>query len=378
MSRKWHSRGFPLIVGWELTLACNLRCRHCASAAGLARENELSLDECLAICEQFPALLVQEVDFTGGEPLLKPGWEKIAARLRELGIATRLITNAIGLTPDTVSRMKDAGLASVGVSLDGMEATHDHVRARDGMFRLVIAGLERLVAAGLPPTVITAVNSLSISELPQVFYLLQSLGVHAWQIQPIFPSGRSSERPELQLDENQFLELGRFIAEWFPKGREVGLELRAADSCGYFTELATGPEWYGCNAGIAAVGIMSDGRIKGCLSMPDELADGDLRKNDLWDIWFRPGAFAYTRDYEYGKLGPNCAGCEHGDQCRGGCTSMSYTTTGRIQNDPFCFHAIRARQDRPASRRSSGVKSWWNSPARNMREAPRKMSPAHV
>jgi len=335
---------FPHIVGWELTLACNLRCRHCASTAGVPRANELSLDECLSTCEQFPALLVREVDFTGGEPLLMPGWDKIAAHLRKLGITTRLVTNGIGLTPDTVARMKDAGLASVGVSLDGMETTHDYVRAHDGMFQVVIAGLERLLAAGLHSTVITAVNSRSLSELPQVFRLLQSLGVPAWQIQPIFPSGRSSERPELQLDENQYLELGRFTAKWVPRGREVGLQLRAADSCGYFTELWTGPEWYGCNGGITAVGIMSDGRIKGCLSMPDELVDGNLRKNDLWDIWFRPGAFAYSRDYKNGRLGPNCAGCEQGDQCRGGCTSMSFTTTGRFNNDPYCYQAIRTRQ----------------------------------
>jgi len=78
--------------------------------------------------------------------------------------------------------------------------------------------------------------------------------------------------------------------------------------------------------------------------MPDELVDGDLRKNDLWDIWFRPGAFAYSRDYEDDMLGLNCAGCEHGEQCRGGCTSMSYTTTGLIHNDPFCFHGIRTRR----------------------------------
>ena len=61
--------GFPLIVGWELTLLCNLRCRHCGSSAALPRPNEtISLDESLALCDQFPALLVHEVDFTGGEP----------------------------------------------------------------------------------------------------------------------------------------------------------------------------------------------------------------------------------------------------------------------------------------------------------------------
>ena len=64
--------GFPFIVGWELTLACNMRCRHCASAAGLPRARELTLDEALALCDQFPALAVQEVDFTAASRSCAP------------------------------------------------------------------------------------------------------------------------------------------------------------------------------------------------------------------------------------------------------------------------------------------------------------------
>jgi radical SAM protein with 4Fe4S-binding SPASM domain len=336
--------GFPLIVGWELTLACNLRCRHCASAAGLPRQDELSVAECLAICDQFPSLLVQEVDFTGGEPLLKPGWEKIAARLRELGIPVRMVSNGLGITPDVVLRMKEAGLAGVGVSLDGLGATHDRVRALDGMFGTVIAALERLAGAGLAPTVITAVNALSLPELPRLLDLLSGIGVRAWQLQPIFPWGRSALATELHLTADHYLQLGAFVAEWEAKARDKGVELRPADSCGYFTELSRGPEWQGCSAGIAAVGIMSDGNVKGCLSMPDELTEGNLRANDLWDIWFREDAFSCTRAFAAGRLGPNCAGCEYGEQCRGGCSSMSYTTTGQFHNDPYCFHGIRVRR----------------------------------
>jgi radical SAM protein with 4Fe4S-binding SPASM domain len=322
--------GFPLIVGWEPTLACNLRCRHCASVAGLPRPNELSVAECLSICDQFPSLLVQEVDFTGGEPLLKLGWDRIAARLRDRGIAVRMVSNGLGITPDVVLRMKDAGLASVGVSLDGLGATHDRVRAREGMFATVVAALERLVDAELAPTVITAVNALNLPELPQLLDLLGPIGVCAWQIPPIFPSGRNSTAPELLFAADQYLQLGTFVAEWEAKARGKGIELRPADSCGYFTELSCGPEWQGCSAGIAAVGIMSDGRVKGCLSMPDELIEGDLRANDLWDIWFREDAFSFTRAFELGSLGPNCAGYEYGQQCGGGCSAMSYTATGRF------------------------------------------------
>ena len=133
---------FPYIVGWELTLACNLRCRHCASAAGLPRKEELTTEEALALCDQFPPLAVQEVDFTGGEPLMRPDWWRIAARVAELGITTRIVTNGIPLVPGTVARIRDVGISTVGVSLDGLEATHDDIRALPGLWRRVLAGIE--------------------------------------------------------------------------------------------------------------------------------------------------------------------------------------------------------------------------------------------
>lgn len=85
--------------------------------------------------------------------------------------------------------MKDSGLENVGVSVDGLETTHDYIRGLPGMFRRVVEGLERLVASGLKPTVITAVNSLNLRELEQILHSLQRVGVLAWQMQPIFPSG---------------------------------------------------------------------------------------------------------------------------------------------------------------------------------------------
>jgi len=123
--------GFPIVVGWELTLSCNLRCGHCASSAGLPRKEELSLAEALELCDQFPLLLVQEVDFTGGEPLLRTDWMEIAAHLRELQIPVRMVTNGL-LLKENVPLLKESGIATVGVSLDGLENTHDFIRRRQG------------------------------------------------------------------------------------------------------------------------------------------------------------------------------------------------------------------------------------------------------
>jgi radical SAM protein with 4Fe4S-binding SPASM domain len=334
--------GFPFVVGWELTLQCNLRCRHCGSSAGLPRENELSLDEALAICDQFPALLVQEVDFTGGEPLLRPDWWKIASRLRALGIATKVITNGISLSDAVIERIQDSGIRGVGISVDGLAETHENIRGHHGLFARVEAGIEKLQKANIPLTILTTVNALNIHELPAVFNWLRAWGIRNWQIQPIFHFGRFHESDNLRLSQSEYLQLGMFIKETWSTAEQIGLRMGPADSFGYFTDLdPRQPPWNGCPAGLLSCGITSDGRVKGCLSMPDELTVGDLRKNDLWDIWFHPDSFAFTRKFRVEDLGPNCQGCAMAEQCQCGCSSMSYGCTGSFHNDPYCFFRLK-------------------------------------
>jgi radical SAM protein with 4Fe4S-binding SPASM domain len=331
--------GFPNVIGLELTLACNLRCNHCASSAGHPRPNELSLDEILNICDQFPDLLVQEVDLTGGEPLLRSDWFRIATYLRELNIPVRMVSNGV-LLKENISRLVDAGIATVGISLDGLEATHDHIRERPGLFKQVLNGVEAALAADIPIAVITAVNNHNVSELPKLYTLLQRLGVRHWQIQPIFSRGRARET-ELNLSESSFLELGEFVHSHVASCGTVGFSIMPADGVGYFTELDTrDPAWQGCGAGMSACGITADGKVKGCLSFPDHLVEGDLRKRDLWSIWFDKTSFIYNRNFSPEDLGENCINCKFDEQCKGGCSVMSYASTQQFHNDPYCFHRI--------------------------------------
>jgi len=337
--------GFPHIVGWELTLACNLRCRHCASAAGPARPDELTTDEALALVDQFPALLVREVHFTGGEPLLRPDWWRIAERVRDRRIASRIVTNGSPLVPHVIERLRDVGIETVGISLDGLEATHDDVRQQPGLFRRVLTAIERVQEAGLAVGVITAVNAHNLAELPDLLRLLLSLEVGSWQLQPNLPQGRSQEATDLHLSPADYLALGAFFRNQRDQALEQGLRMVPADSLGYFTELdLADPPWRGCPAGIYSVGITSDGRVKGCLTMPDDLVEGNLREADLWEIWFRENAFPYTRAFALDQMGPLCRDCTWAEQCRGGCTSMSKVCSGCVHNDPYCFYGLGQRQ----------------------------------
>ena len=227
--------GFPLILGWELTLACNLCCQHCGSSASAPRPNELTIEESLAICDQLPALMVQEVDFTGGEPLLRPDWSKIATHLGKLGIRTKILTNGLALEKDTVARMKDAGIAGVGVSIDGLEATHDNIRSHKGLFQHAVAGIERVLDAGITVGVITTVNGLNINELQDLSEFLERLGVNTWQVQPIFPLGRGKNCSALHLSEQDYMQLGAFLKERDQNSVKSDLEVSPGDSFGYYT-----------------------------------------------------------------------------------------------------------------------------------------------
>jgi len=330
---------FPVVIGLEITLACNLHCMHCASSAGHPRQNELSTEEMLNLCDQFPDLLVQEVDFTGGEPLLRSDWFTVANHLRKLGIPVRIVSNGV-LLKDNVSRLIDAGVETIGVSLDGLETTHDRLREKKGLFKQIIHGIEAALTAGLPVAVLTAVNDNNVGELPALSAFLQKIGIRHWQVQPIFSRGRARET-SLNLSEGSFLELGRFVNSHITSCRAAGLNLMPADGIGYFTNMDTRDSaWQGCTAGVSTCGITADGKIKGCLSLPDHLVEGDLRERDLWSIWFDKNVFQYNRNFSLGDLGGNCTNCKFGAQCRGGCSVMSYAAGDKLHNDPFCFHRI--------------------------------------
>ena len=173
---------------------------------------------------------------------------------------------------------------------------------------------------------------------------LTGLGVKWWQLQPIFHFGRGGSAADLHLTEQQYLALGAFVLEYDSKARESGLEIAPADSYGYFTNYDfRQPPWGGCPAGRHGFGITSDGRIKGCLSFPDELTEGSVRDTDLWSLWFDPNRFAFSRGFTTAKLGPNCQGCDMAEQCRGGCSAMSYGCTGHFWDNPYCFKGIGKR-----------------------------------
>lgn len=341
---------FPLVIGWEITLKCNLRCLHCGSSAGLPRKNELTTKEALALCDQFPDLLVQEVDFTGGEPLLRMDWKEIALYLKDMGIRTNILSHGLDLTQGIVEEIIDSGITCIGLSIDGLRKNHDFIRGRDGAFDRTIQSIDLLNSIGFKFNIITTISSLNVCDLPGLLNLLLEHEVEYWRLQPLIPVGRVKDSKELFIESQSILELGNFIKQHKAEALKDDMEIISADGLQYLFEeekVETSRAWRGCPAGWSTCGITSDGKVKGCLAMPDELIEGDLRENDLWDIWFSPNSFSYNREFMIDHIGTNCKDCDMIEQCKGGCSINSYSATGFFHNDPYCYYMINKKKVSP-------------------------------
>ena len=195
-------------------------------------------------------------------------WPVVAKQLSNYGIQTRMVTNGT-LLQRNANLLAECGLKTIGVSIDGLEATHDKVRRRPGLFRTIVDGIKRVQSVGIPVAVITAVNNNNIEELPFLREFLGELGVGYWHVQPTFALGRAKKAGHLELSDSTFMALGDFVKRSKARRTPRDVEIVAADGLGYHHPLMTEDRaWKGCHAGLASCGITSDGNIKGCLSLP--------------------------------------------------------------------------------------------------------------
>lgn len=167
---------------WELTLRCNARCVHCGSDAGAPRADELSTDEALQVCDDLGALECEVVTFSGGEPLLRDDWERLARRLIARGAKVELISNGLLIDERMAARCAAAGLSSVSMSVDGDEGIHDGLRGVPGGFRKVLDAARCLRRAGVRVGAVTQVCRPNLHALPRIEDALVEAGFEGWQI----------------------------------------------------------------------------------------------------------------------------------------------------------------------------------------------------
>jgi radical SAM protein with 4Fe4S-binding SPASM domain len=321
-----------------------MKCIHCGSSAGRSRKNELTVDECLQVADDLLDMGCRHATFIGGEVFLYDGWEKIAKRFYDRGAGANIITNAFLFGRDQVDQIKYAHLTNVGISLDGMEENHNLVRNNSESFKRVLKAFQMLREENISIGVVTSLMDINYPDLEKLYHLLVDNKVSVWQIQLATAMGNMGARRNLLLDSARIPEITEFIRK--KRGLQE-MSVYAGDDIGYYDENemflrgrpGTISFWRGCQAGLSAIGIDSIGNVKGCESLySDEFIEGNLREESLEEIWCKEGNFAYNRQFDVNQLKGECADCDKGAVCRGGCRGSSYFTTGSHYENSYCCY----------------------------------------
>ena len=341
----------PIQAVWEITLACDLKCHHCGSRAGKARPRELSTEECLDLIDQLAAMGCREVNLIGGEAYLRRDWLELIRAIRAHGMVCAIQTGARNLTPRRIDRAVEAGLQSVGVSIDGLAEVHDRQRGVPGSFDKAMQALRELRRRGIPTQVNTQLNRLSVPDLRGLLGLLRDAGVNAWRFQLTVAMGRAADQHDWLLQPFEIPDVLDLCAELAEEGNAHGVSVLGGNNIGYYGPhheqlRALAPrlqgQLMGCGAGRFTLGVEADGAIKGCPSLPTgPYTGGNIRDLSLEQIWEHTDALSVRRHVRREDLWGFCRTCYYADVCQAGCTWTSHVLFGRPGNNPYCSYRAR-------------------------------------
>lgn len=304
-------------IFWECTLRCNLNCRHCGSdcRSSSTVPDMPAADFLTAVDRITPHVNPNKVMvvITGGEALCRKDLEDVGRELYKRGYPWGIVTNGMLLTAERMRSLVRAGLRSITLSLDGFEEQHNAIRRNPNSWRNAVRALEVITSTkGINYDVVTCVSRDNYSQLADFKEFLIEKGCKAWRLFTIFPVGRAAEDEALQLPAEDYRGLMDFIASTRKEGR-----IKCNYACEGFLgdyEAEVRDNFFGCQAGVGIVGIKVDGAISGCTSIRAGFDQGNIYKDDIWEVW--QNRFEPFRNREWAHKG-ECKDCKMWRYCEG-------------------------------------------------------------
>lgn len=328
----------PSSIFWEVTSACNLQCLHCVVDAGRKIKGELSTERCFTLAEELAASGVQDVAFSGGEPLLHPDFFEIAEKVRKLGMNIQLATNGTLVTPQVARALMDLD-ANVQVSLDGSTPEiHDVLRPGQNAFMRSIEGIKALVAAGHQITIGTVLSTVNINDIPAIVELAEQLGAATFRLIPFIPKGRGEFHRDMEVPPSQVKEVVRFLHNM--RGRRrinfAPLEFEEMLDGGVCPDYPSPDMSLKCGGAVVYATITPNGEVLPCHFFEGVRAD-NVQSHAFSDIWYRSRFLNYFRHLTVSDLYGNCSTCTWLYRCTGSCRAGSHAKGDIFAGNKACW-----------------------------------------
>lgn len=253
---------FADIVYLELTRGCNLRCKHCLNDSGEIMANQLNNEEFEKLINDLAKAGIQEIRFTGGEPLLYKDIYKLIKLATDNGICTSLGTNGTLATEEVAKKLKEAGLKKVVVSIDGTRDMHDEIRGK-GNYDKAIEGLKKLKDAGIDVRVNAVIMKSNMEDVIRLAKEMNREKITLF-IRRFIESGRGENLKCNMLDQKDYQYVKEQLKEELSDDTPYvnGHYLRINE--GVHPRIPLPFTIRGCKAGQRAIAIMPDGEIQLC------------------------------------------------------------------------------------------------------------------
>jgi len=261
----------------SVTDRCNLSCVYCSAGLipHLPRNEILSYEEIQRLVQVAANMGINKVRLTGGEPLLRPDLSKLVWMLSRIeGIDDiALTTNGI-LLSRYATKLKEAGLKRVNVSLDTLK--EDRFKRITGQDRLgeVLSGLESARLAGLTPVKINTVVLGGINDDETIDFARMSVS-EGWNVRFIefMPFGTPKTEATQMVSSQEIRDRIQSLGELEPYTGKTGngpakyYKLTGAKGTIGFISAMTEHFCHTCNR----LRLTFDGQLRPCLLDDDEV-----------------------------------------------------------------------------------------------------------
>lgn len=336
----------PFAISWNITSFCNLACRHCYIDADHGGKTDMPTAEMMKIVSDIARLNPGTVlIITGGEPLAHKDIYDLCSKASSLGLMVVLGTNGTLLTPAVAKRLKECGVAGVGVSIDSLdEKLHDEFRGSPGALKASINGLKAAKDAGIEIQVQTTPIRANIDELPKIADWAHGIGAHAFNIFFLVCTGRGQTMTDITPQEyEKVLTWAASVQDKYP-----GMLVRPKCAPHFKRILHAENENHpllstyisACRAGTQYCRIDPRGVVTPCPYM--DVPAGDLKSSEFGEVWNNSEVFQKYRAPVYeGK----CGLCRYRLLC-GGCRARAYADNlGEMGEDAYCAYVPQGQEE---------------------------------
>ena len=346
----------PIVV-WNCTRKCNLRCVHCYSSAGDTDPAEiLATGEAKSFLNDLADFGVPVILFSGGEPLLRQDIFELAQFATKLGMRSALSTNGTLITDREAKKIKKAGFAEVGISLDGVGAKNDRFRGKKGAYEVALQGIRNSISLGLRVSLRMTITPSNFMDIPAIFDLIEKEGVERVCFYHLAYVGRARGLAKDDLSRSQTRAVVDLICDRTVDLYRRGLskEVLTVDNHadGVYLYLKLKKQDPDRSEKVVALLRANGGNNSGIrIGAVDELGNvhadqfwrhysfGNVRHRKFGDIWLDTSnpLMRGLKDRK-GLLKGRCAGCRYIDLCNGNLRVRAEAVFGDVwAEDPACY-----------------------------------------